>query len=703
MTDHYSEQVFDYFLEELVSEQPPPDLSAQIELRWRREQENSGSHTRMRPSTVNPSLVVAELVDQPVCNVASFAAPSHRRSSTFSPRNLIAVALAVAACGMFIALSSRLALLDVNDTKLVVEAADPGKQLDGQAVASAPHVAPAKASRKPQQTSEALPLDNIPFALDSATVSHSLPNKLIPGSITQLDSQQITLQIDQSLTMIWRELGLTPAPALAATERAQQVARLINGSQASSFSPSTDLNSLVVEATQSLAFARLWSDRFVNVWFARSSLALDDSRLQDLRKETAALIRDELPWNTVPLELLGGDVSSPAAAGENATTSAFVSALSGNGNHRLVARIGNSFLDANLACARCHDSNLVTSDKTAVLNFDKQNVYWSLVALLQGLDARSDENGKRVALDRQAQQLASGKRLTTYFDLLDGRLQAAEPQLPDGQAWEAIESAQLPRIALAKWLSESEAFDAATVNQVWKVIFGQELAPQVFASSNNAAFNIAVEKRRELQLFLARQFRAHGHDLKALVGWIALSQAAGLSRQEINQGDWLNAADSELSRWQLSDLMFAAGPTNSPTKKDSLEDLLAAVMKWRGSAIGESAAATTLAQPLPNAPVSPKRRQQAIQATSQSSMPSQSFVLHGELHSPDELSFVDRLLKSNRLSWDQCVEHVVLLNPDNTANARIKHLADELLRQHSGDARSALLDLLWAVKSSDII
>jgi hypothetical protein len=53
------------------------------------------------------------------------------------------------------------------------------------------------------------------------------------------------------------------------------------------------------------------------------------------------------------------------------------------------------------------------------------------------------------------------------------------------------------------------------------------------------------------------------------------------------------------------------------------------------------------------------------------------------------------------LSWEQRVDHIVALSIHQAPTGRVKQLAKQLLQRHNGDAQAAMLDLLWAVRSSN--
>ncbi|MCA9157318.1 MAG: DUF1553 domain-containing protein [Planctomycetales bacterium] len=748
-----TEQVFDYFLKELASGQSPPDLSTRIATAWSREQaglatpaergaERCAASLGVSTQPAHPQLVRARPLQaqQPVqtrtvsddptpTGEPIVATRTQPRNGTSLRRNVIATLLALCACGLLALLSWRLVEQDRQlAQRLFALLPSPSQNASSNQAAAHPQTEPSEAmlaasgqptdaseSASPQpadmaRASEAIDGQTQSFPLDSGLATNSsIPvtsaeSTAKVGDSPRLDSQQIVAQIDRHLANLWQGLSITPSKRLNHAERAQRISLVLTGQPA--INPDSDLGQWISEATDSLPFARKWADQFVALWLANSRLPKGDVRLQALKKHFASNIYEGRPWSSAPGELLGGSIAG-GSSGQDAVTSTFFSALAGDGNHRLVAAIGSSFLDVNLSCVRCHDASSPapaieqpTSVRWPAQMAERQSSYWSLAAMLQGIDARTDAEGTRVAVDRQAELLAAGKPLTAYYDLLDGRLQVAEPGLPDGQAWQSMSAANaVPRQALAEWLSQSPAADAATVNQVWEMVFGHALvshAPWQAASSREA--QVQAQRGEILQL-LAQQYRAHGHDLKQLVGWIVLSDALCRQTVQPTRAQWLAASAEQLQQWQLAQENFATGAKPiSSTVGSSLEKTLLTVLKWREQPENGSVE-TTLAQPAP----SPASSANPPRSSAGDANQTETLYQLAERHQLDvpaasDIALVEHLLASQRLSWKNCVEHVAGLAPYQLRDSRFQALADELLRQHNGDARATLLDLVWAVR-----
>lgn len=752
MNEKHSEQIIDSFLQEMLTGQSPPDLSAQIVEAWEREQHLVRATPVAAPHSVTVHQVAA--AQGPLwSSTRSPSKPARRRSRSAASfeRNAIAAALAAVAGGLLVVLGSywltsasedSLPVANQSDALPAALAANQAEDKTSQPVLAS-QVAPADSNSELTRalpstsgdsnpgaapTREVLKIDDLPFALDASSSgtraeasAGPLPELATQSQAPRLSDAEIIRGIDQRLSQLWRDLNLVPAGQLPPQQRVVRVAQLLtNQAKAEQTLAAleasggrSELSELVAQLTQTNEFAETWGKHFTRVWFGQSSLSGDDRRVQAAQRHVSKFISSQQPFNQIAIELLGGPVGeggSVATDGAAASLSeTLVSALAGNGNHRLVTRIGNDLLDTNLTCVRCHDSNLVAPGSAGISPVATQEVYWSLVALLQGIEVNIGEDKVRRGVDRQVQLLASGKPLVAYYDLLDGRLQAAQPLLPDGTRWNQPRSAQSelaaqPRDALAQWLSQSNGLDRSTVNHVWRALFGSPLVSSIAWSGDDPVEQLSLRARRELQLFLADQYRQHNHDLSRLISWIVQSDAIARRPLELSQAQWLAADEAQLRQLQLGQLNFAVGrPPAIAPGSNSLEDSLVTVLKWKSELQPSAANASdvTLAQPLPSVNPTEGSRRAAAAGLQRSQLKSVSYALFGEQPSPADEYLVKRLLASPRLSWEQCVEHVALLNPLNVLNGRIKHLADELLQQHSGNARAALLDLLWAVRNSD--
>lgn len=698
-----SEQVFDSLVQEMITGQRPPDLTARILAAIERESQSNAAPSKLlappvitsvRPATQTQPATTSS---QKVKNVAA---------ASLSSRAFSFVVIAVAATLLFGFLGWR--WIDrANDSSV-----GPGSQIatggdaengENKSKASPSELAgattgdgngelksngPSKSNTSPRHVPEVI--DSLPFELDSklsqqgGTNAPKQPRKVAE----KLSQQQIVAQLDQQLESMWQGLDVSIKGQLTSVELAQQMSEALTGYQV----PEGELAQIVDDkkqaiekaelirnATSSMAFQRLWSERLIQYWTGRAQGDTERALVDSL----AQRMREEKRWNVVVAELLGGDLSS-----EDSASSQFLSLLAGGENHRLVECIGRGFMNQQVACMRCH--RLPDAENTPA---NQQATYWSLVATLKGVEGHGA--GKQVD-DRQENLFAATKQPEpgVYFELPSGALKQAFATLPDGTSWKSVDNATIPRQALANWIKDSHQFDQATVNTVWQLVFGRPLMPQ-----NIGVDAVALEDRQQMLEFLAEQFDLADHDLSQLIGWVVSSRAFAVRPDNLTRDQWQQLEAEKLDQWQLSDWTFATGaktsqPTNSRAR---LQDNLKYVVQWRAT----SKPQPVLSQPSPDLQkVSPERLAKNLK--NQRPTFSSSFAIHGLRHTMAEEAFIDRLLRSEKLTWQERVQHVVGLTGANGTSDDTQFSAKELLQYHSGDSKAALLDLLWAAQNSQL-
>ncbi len=704
MNEQSPDPVFDSLMVELLTGQHPPDLSSKIISAWREEQNlqrPGGLDSANQPSA---PLVKATPIappsspknSTPHTTVRTTVRPNTQKQERWSRNKKVAFWLATCAAGL-LALVGWFAMNASNS-----QLANVPEVIADKTPADANSDKHLATLDKPLANggAEVLELDNLPFKV-SRDSQPDLNNQLNDEGlrVEPITSQQVVAQLDQLFEELWSKLGVVPNPNYELRTQAQRLSQTLTGvalsdSQTDWWSgarTSKDLLPASLDTANNPMFAQRWGNLFASLWLARAELSADRHEFAELESFVASNIAANRPWNEVMSELLSSEPPSSEADSASAQSHlAFMTALAGGENHRLVEQIGINFLDANLSCVRCHDANSNPSRSTEV-----QETYWSLVAMLKGIDVQLSADGSRRNLvDQQRELFADGKSASVFFDLPNGVLKASSPRLPSGQHWSSLGKAT-PRQALADWISHSRDFDRSSVNQVWKLVFGRPLVPY-----SAGLENAALAERTAILEFLATQFQAHDHDLKLLVSWIVNSRPYAVQPINLNKSEWLAATDAELDLIQLSELVFAAGPSlgRSP-EAQSLESSLAAAVEWNKKVAGEYRAmlaqpASLLSSEIGNAALPPA-------PAGSLELPSLGYAIHGERQTLTQRNFVNRLMRAPRLSWEERVEHVVGLSGTEVADSRVQHLAKILLEQNSGDAKSTLLRLLWAVQNSD--
>ncbi len=677
------EQVFDSLMQEMLTGQHPPDLSARILAAIAQE-------TSSEPKKVAISKSVS-------CQFSSAATSAVTTQSSKSASRVILWLVGIAASLVFGVAALEWINREENAAKqgnsnlangmpdLKQGQADPPPETkiagrEESSKKSIPNKTDSDQDRPSKETIQA------PFDLDSDIAKLSNPNSAAPTAkpATQLTREQIVEQLNQQLASMWQSMDVTPKSTLSATELAQQIANTLTGQELSDKELSELMDekrqtlntpALLARTTKSSAFLQMLSSRLVQQWTGRSASAADKA----LVKSLADRLNSEPRWNVIVGELIGGDVDSPESLSNQ-----FLGLFAGGENHRLVECLGREFLNEQITCLRCHRR---TDGDNSTQN--QQAAYWSLVAMLKGIEGRGQ--GQPVN-DRQPELFISSDKNksepSVYFELPNGALKQAYAALPDGQTWKATSQAS-PRRALGEWIKSSRQLDKATVNTVWQLVFGRPLMPR-----NVSVDAVALEHRAQMLEFLAEQFDLADHDLSQLVGWIVSSRAFALKPDNLTRDQWQSMEQNQIDQWQLADWTFATGVRSQqlPAKR-RLQDNLNYVVKWRADGKPQP----ILAQPSPDL----KPGKIALNSLkSQRPTFSTSFAVHGLRHTVAEESYIDQLLKSQKLTWQERVQHVIGLNQGINVGDDIQLAAKELLQQHSGDARAALLDLLWATQSS---
>jgi Protein of unknown function (DUF1553) len=663
--DNLSDKVFDSLVEELVTGQRPPDLSARILSAWQAEQRSSKLAQHGKSSSGGKPKIASWMAIVAACLLLGFVGWSLIAGPgvTKNPKPLIA------------------------DNDLGKSGSN-GNNNVGQNSSDSNKGSPTLTDSKPPKSNSSQPTPReapekitAPFELDSDLVKRPQADSpaLVSSSQKRPDAE-IVAELDRRMNELWSSQSVTPSASLSPAELAQRISQTLTGQQVSDAqlkqwidAKKQQLNSasLIASGVDSVAFERFWSQRLVQHWLGRSTKGDAESALVE---SLATQMGRQKQWNVVVSELIGGELQ------EDSLSNQFYGLLAGGENHRLVECIGKNFMNQQVACMRCHAQPDRESSES-----HQQSAYWSLVGLLKGIEP---PGAGQLVNDRQHELFRAEQSPGIYYELPSGVLKQTFAQLPEGKNWRS-ESVAVPRQALGKWIAESNSLDQATVNLVWQIIYGRPLVPQV------PSVDVAGLEQREATLnFLAEQFDASGHNLKNLIGWIVSSRAFASQNLAMTRDQWIETDDRQLEARQLADRVFATGvqPAASPLKK-RLKDNLEYVVQWRASEPN-----ALLAQPAPQSP-----NTKVVPAGKQEAPFSMDFAIHGLRHSATELAYVDRILRTEKLTWADRVQHIVGLSSMTQANDDgLQFAAKELLQHHSGDAKSALLDLLWAVQVSQL-
>ena len=356
MNKPHNDQVFDSLLEEMLTKQHPPDLTARILTAWQRERshlahpdlhDSAESLPLVSPEMVQAELAKAEMVKAEVVEAAksksrgrSPAAAGNSAVSKQFPqvtlperqdgwdagaRRRLAVLLAACAAALLLLVGWRVFWPGQTPEQTVVQ--QPG-DTPGGALANrnantqpTPKSAPQLANNAPQppvagstneSPGEVLAIDDLPFSTPelSRTSSPALANK--PAQpVTRLDSPQVVAGLDQRLGELWNMLGVEPTSRYDDRALAQQISMTLTGQELSDGWLQThtdernglDMLALAEQATGSAAFARRWADQFAQQWLAGGSISVNNKLVDELKRAVATRIETSAPWNDVIVDL----------------------------------------------------------------------------------------------------------------------------------------------------------------------------------------------------------------------------------------------------------------------------------------------------------------------------------------------------------------------------------------------------------------
>lgn len=714
-TSENSDKIFESFLEETLTNQRPPDLTELIQRRFR--EEVSQGRVAVVNSPVDPFAKSVSAMPR-LSNASDY--PSPTRSLPKTNRTALVTTCAMAAALLLALTAWQFLPLNWPDQDLAqqgtntsasqpalhdsVTAATANANANANASASADRsLAGAPARSTPAQPNshsvdrprESVDLNKLPFD------SNGPQTLILPGlaaisapPVEPWSDAEVIAWIDGRFEELWEGQGIEPIKTVSSEVLQSRLAWVLTGT--ANPEPAKSAREAAGQLLKSSRFAEHWADRAVDYWLRglANSQTPGANKSQEaaraaLRSSVAQQIVAGNPWNGVLAELIGSPAEKPEAA--------FLSSLAGSGNHRLVNRIGSVVLNESLACARCHDA----SENGRVISTD-QDQYWSLVAMLAGIDVKSDDaDGRRQLVDSQHSLFVNGKSPNIFFERLDGRLQAALFRLPQGANWRTLESddVKTPRASLAHWIATTGVSDEASVNLAWRLVFGRPLVAQHAAIDGDGR----LERHGILQT-LAAQFEAHDRDMAKLVNWIVASRPFATESLEVDRQKWLLANQQQIALWNITDANFATFPrrAESQGRIASLETAVASALRWSSTSDDSRA---TLAQPAftvnandKNLNKDPNKTQIGIvpAAATQYDEPTSSYLVRSLQPSAAQTEFIQRLVAS-RLTWPEQVSHIAGLTNESSGSVALQPTADLLLKSKSGDRAAALFQLLQCV------
>lgn len=671
--------IIDAFLEELLSDKSPPDLSRSILNRLH--EENATKHlaweeavrlahsapTQHRESDATsvglhafqPEIAVEN--PSPVVNVSR-----HRKSRSKDRMTMrwVWVGLSVTAATILLVVSNWWGgFQNTNPSIAKSHNTDAPKK---SSVAAQPQAeSPEKNDRKTPLNP--FPIDRTPFHSNESVASQTTESKEI--TVAKMDTREIVRHINARFSEIWNQSNTQVAPLAPRDQWLQRVNTFVLGQETSTETNASEFPLESIEGrlaylgkiTETKEFAQYWSNKLADGWLGSRGKGDRSPARQAFNAWLAQQILKGTPLHQVQRELLTAKGSDhPEAEDFNAASHWLAASFEGN-SAKLAEHLASGILDTNLACSRCHEngnSNPAT--------------YWGVAAVLGqvGIEnvKKDEQNVRRVVFKKPSDK---------FYERKDGTMALAIPRMIDGSVYIPDGNTLEP---LAEWVVQSSERKKAAINAVWNNLFGQRLVPNYGLASNEG-----VEERSELQQFLANQWSAHGEDVRSLVAWVAASKPFALSESSMTLDEYFLASEQELDAWRMADrqLAFFTQPRVDAKNENAntrLIDLAQTIKKDRDE---------VRAQPREQKPSLKPNATIVKNATAEHVR----FFVHARGLSAPLQDQMAQWLESN-MSWESLVDHVAMLTRGQSASPKLQEISKEVLAQSGNDRRTALTRIL---------
>ncbi|MFN9367435.1 MAG: DUF1549 and DUF1553 domain-containing protein [Planctomycetia bacterium] len=363
------------------------------------------------------------------------------------------------------------------------------------------------------------------------------------------------------------------------------------------------------------------------------------------------------------------------------------------------AKTAQVFLGVQVQCTQCHNHPF---------NKGKQNQFWELNAFFRQTRALRRFDGSRdvqwIELVDQdwAGEGGNPEEAELYYELRNGQMKVAYPVFVDGR--EISKSGYLPgkmengtpyganrRRELATFIRTSPLFTRAIVNRVWGQFLGHGFTrPADDLGEHNPP------SHPELLDGLATRFEEGGYDIKALIRWIVLSRAYGLSSRTTRG----NAADDpalgekpRFSRFYLRQMQA----------EQLYESLLTATQADRTAGSAEEAAKKK-DQWLSQFVIAFGTDEGDDATTFDGSIPQVLMMFNGDLIKQATVTGKGGFLDAVSASQKAAKAKVEMLYLAALARKPVKKelaVAAELVKAREGSVTGALQDVWWALLNSN--
>jgi hypothetical protein len=336
------------------------------------------------------------------------------------------------------------------------------------------------------------------------------PVDLRPPAPATSDLSAIVQEVDAELSQRWSREGIAPAEPADELTVLRRLSLALLGTAPSleevrRFEADSGPNRLTrwtAAMLEDVRFADYFSERL-----ARAFVGVEQGQFVLYRRDRfkgwlSEQLRGHRPYDEIVRDMIASDGVWTDVGQVN-----FLSAAYANDDfdeNKLAGRTVRAFLGQRIDCAQCHDHPFTHW---------KQNQFEGLAACYGKL---------RVSLvgvdDNPELNYEVEDRMTT-------KMRKVEPAVPFGEEWFPEDGT--PRDRLAEWVVHPDnlRFDRAIANRIWGLLFGKPyLVDRSVDDLPDPDDKDAEEESRVLDI-IARDFRAHGRDLRRLIQVVAASRA----------------------------------------------------------------------------------------------------------------------------------------------------------------------------------
>lgn len=342
------------------------------------------------------------------------------------------------------------------------------------------------------------------------------------------------------------------------------------------------------------------------------------------------------------------------------------------------AFVSQIFLGVRLDCAKCHHH---PNEKWS------QSDYYQLAAYFSNIKRKGQGISAPISGEAEFIWSAPGGQVKHP---VTGEIMKPKP--PDGQP-PALSDTDDPRESLVSWMTspDNPYFAKAIANRVWAEFFGKGIVDPVddFRVSNPPSNEALLD-------WLAKDFIAHGYDLKHLMRRIANSHVYQLSSlpNKTNEGDNRNFSRyyrKRLSAEVLHDAICEV--TDTPPKFDGLPLGAGAMETWNHKFENEFLDAFGRLDPSAECPCERDRKPSMVQALHLMN----SSQLNGRISNNKGFA---RQLADSKKSEKEIIEDLYLTTYSRYPTEEEIQIAEKPLRTENAKRREVVEDLLWSLINS---